>query len=515
MSRPIRNAADLDRRAAAGLATLYPERLKILVGSASCGVAMGARAVEAAAIAGRQGAWAGRRRLPHRLHRLLRAGAAAGPGAARRAAGQLRPNDRREDPRAAGRPTPRGDLQAGVGPGPLRQRRARLDRRGPPVSGRRRRPRPACPSGRRLDFYRRQKKVILRNCGSIDPDVARRDDRPGHLSRGHCARSREMTPDEVIDEMIQSGLRGRGGAAFPTGQKWRLARQAAGRREVRGLQRRRRRAGRLHGPHGPGRRSARDPRRHAHRLLRHRRQRGLHLRPQRVSAGHRDPASTPSTRPSSAGCWATTSSAAAGRSASQVRRGAGAYICGEETALIESLEGHCRRAAHAAALSGHRRPVGQAHRGQQREDLGQRGPDPHPRRRLVRRHGHQAHAGHHDLLAGRRGEERRPGRSALRHLAPRAGLRDRRRRGRRSAAEGRPGRRSVARLHPAVDARPGHRHRRPRRARRSSSAPAGSSCWTTRPAWSTWPASWSTSSSKSRAASAFPAARGPSRCTAS
>ena len=37
-----------------------------------------------------------------------------------------------------------------------------------------------------------------------------------------------MTPDEVIDEVTKSGLRGRGGAAFPTGQKWRLARQAKG-----------------------------------------------------------------------------------------------------------------------------------------------------------------------------------------------------------------------------------------------------------------------------------------------
>ena len=49
MSRLLRTTADLDQAAAAGLATLYPERLKILVGSASCGVAMGARAIEAAA----------------------------------------------------------------------------------------------------------------------------------------------------------------------------------------------------------------------------------------------------------------------------------------------------------------------------------------------------------------------------------------------------------------------------------------------------------------------------------
>ena len=60
--------------------------------------------------------------------------------------------------------------------------------------------------------------------------------------RGAVRAMTQMTPDAVIDEVIQSGLRGRGGAAFPTGQKWRLARQAAGRHQVRGLQRRRRRA---------------------------------------------------------------------------------------------------------------------------------------------------------------------------------------------------------------------------------------------------------------------------------
>ena len=49
MSVPIRNSADLDQARAAGKATLHPQRLKILVGSASCGVAVGAREVEAAA----------------------------------------------------------------------------------------------------------------------------------------------------------------------------------------------------------------------------------------------------------------------------------------------------------------------------------------------------------------------------------------------------------------------------------------------------------------------------------
>ena len=49
MSGILRNVADFDQAAAAGLRTLYPPQLKILVGSASCGVAMGAPNVEAAA----------------------------------------------------------------------------------------------------------------------------------------------------------------------------------------------------------------------------------------------------------------------------------------------------------------------------------------------------------------------------------------------------------------------------------------------------------------------------------
>ena len=50
MSAPIHTLEDLDRAAEIGMARLYPRRLKILVGSASCGIAAGARDVEAAAI---------------------------------------------------------------------------------------------------------------------------------------------------------------------------------------------------------------------------------------------------------------------------------------------------------------------------------------------------------------------------------------------------------------------------------------------------------------------------------
>ena len=50
MSQPIRDMDDLNRIATSGLATLYPDHLKILIGSATCGISVGAREVEAAAI---------------------------------------------------------------------------------------------------------------------------------------------------------------------------------------------------------------------------------------------------------------------------------------------------------------------------------------------------------------------------------------------------------------------------------------------------------------------------------
>ena len=73
------------------------------------------------------------------------------------------------------------------------------------------------------DFYKKQTRIALRNCGVINPENI--DEYIG--TRGYEALGKvltEMTPDEVIDVILASGLRGRGGAGFPTGQKWKLAR---------------------------------------------------------------------------------------------------------------------------------------------------------------------------------------------------------------------------------------------------------------------------------------------------
>ena len=72
-------------------------------------------------------------------------------------------------------------------------------------------------------FYKKQKRVALRNCGVINPENI-----DEYIAvDGYQALAKvltEMTPEQVIDTLLAAGLRGRGGAGFPTGQKWKLAR---------------------------------------------------------------------------------------------------------------------------------------------------------------------------------------------------------------------------------------------------------------------------------------------------
>lgn len=76
-----------------------------------------------------------------------------------------------------------------------------------------------------VDFFKRQVRVALRNCGVINPENI--DEYIAFDGYKALAKAlTEMTPEQVIEEIKKSGLRGRGGAGFPTGLKWELTRKS-------------------------------------------------------------------------------------------------------------------------------------------------------------------------------------------------------------------------------------------------------------------------------------------------
>lgn len=83
------------------------------------------------------------------------------------------------------------------------------------------------PHYKDIPFYSKQRRVVLRNCGYINPEhIEEYIARDGYQALAKALL--EMTPEKTLDEVKRSGLRGRGGAGFPTGLKWEFARKAAG-----------------------------------------------------------------------------------------------------------------------------------------------------------------------------------------------------------------------------------------------------------------------------------------------
>ena len=80
---------------------------------------------------------------------------------------------------------------------------------------------------RDITFYAKQQRIVLRNCGHINPEKIE-----DYLAVGGYRALKkvflDMTPEQVIEEVKKSGLRGRGGAGFPAGQKWEFCRGAPG-----------------------------------------------------------------------------------------------------------------------------------------------------------------------------------------------------------------------------------------------------------------------------------------------
>jgi NADH-quinone oxidoreductase subunit F len=171
-------------------------------------------------------------------------------------------------------------------------------------------------------------RIVLEHCGEIDPlNIDEYLARAGYQALAKC---RELSPETVIEAIAKSGLRGRGGAGFPTGAKWKLARANAD--PVKYVI--------CNGDEGdPGAFMDRlvlegDP----HRVLE-----GLAIAAHAVGATQgylyiraEYPLAVRHTR---AAIVQATERGLLGGLRLDVREGAGAFVCGEETALIQSLEG--------------------------------------------------------------------------------------------------------------------------------------------------------------------------------
>jgi NADH-quinone oxidoreductase subunit F len=83
------------------------------------------------------------------------------------------------------------------------------------------------PTFKEIDFFKLQEKIVLRNCGFIDPmNIEEYIAREGYEALARALN--RMSPQEVVEAVQRSGLRGRGGAGFPTGTKWKFTQQSQG-----------------------------------------------------------------------------------------------------------------------------------------------------------------------------------------------------------------------------------------------------------------------------------------------
>ena len=174
----------------------------------------------------------------------------------------------------------------------------------------------AVPHGGDIPFYANQHRVALRNNGHIDPtDI---DDYIALGGYAALAKALRDGPEEVLDEVKRSGLRGRGGAGFPTGpQVGGLPQAPQGERKYVLCNGDEGDPGRVHGPLDHGGQPAQRDRGDDHRRLRDRRPRGLRLRARRVPARGGAPDARHRAGAASSACSARTSSAPASPSTSR------------------------------------------------------------------------------------------------------------------------------------------------------------------------------------------------------
>ena len=136
----------------------------------------------------------------------------------------------------------------------------------------------ALPLYHDIPFYGKQIRIALRNCGLIDPEsIDEYIARDGYAALGKVLN--EMSPEDVLREMKDSGLRGRGGAGFLTGLKWEFARRSQNFPKYVICNADEGRPRRVHGSLHPGRRPAQRHGRDDHRRLCDRGRGRVHLLP--------------------------------------------------------------------------------------------------------------------------------------------------------------------------------------------------------------------------------------------
>jgi len=218
----VMSPLDLRRFAARGRKTLLPRVPKILVGTATCGLAAGADEILQAI---REEVSCGQ--LPYQVSGTGCIGwCSQEPLVDVRLPGRPRVTYGRMDirkARALVRGLPQGDLkpQWAIGllsgdENPVSGRTTRYAHKNARVNG--------VPAYAELPLFRHQLRLVLRNCGLIDPSsLEEYIARHGYFALQHALSA--LPPQDIVTEVSRSGLRGRGGAGFPTGQKWELMRR--------------------------------------------------------------------------------------------------------------------------------------------------------------------------------------------------------------------------------------------------------------------------------------------------